>query len=185
MWCHKLKRVTLLLGCSGSQLGQDHLSRFLHINYTKLFKQIMHYSSENMISSHSQATLKSQPWIRLRRKGRVGYVQGGKQGGTKVTPKSTVLIQLQNLLQVQRGKIHLATPELLLFFSPPRALLTRLPEKKQFSHFAKCATTCADLIGFLHASGKIQSLLELVSHQLSYLGFRKHRVSYLLWFTVI
>lgn len=60
----------------------------------------------------------------------MGWVCAGRQGKTKVKPKSTVFIQVQNLLQVQRGKIHLATPELLLFFSPPRALLTKLPEKK-------------------------------------------------------
>lgn len=76
------------------------------MNYTKLFKQILPYSSENMISSHLETTLKLQPWIRVRWKGWVGYVQGGKQGRTKLTPKSTVLIQVQKLLQVQRGKIH-------------------------------------------------------------------------------
>lgn len=51
-----------------------------------------------------------------------------------------VPIQVQKVLQFRGGKTHTpATPELLLFFSPPRALLTRGEAiQHAFPSFSKC-----------------------------------------------
>lgn len=95
MQCHEFKGVTY---------HQDHQSRFLHANYTKLFKQILHYSSENLISSvikHSKTT--ALKYIKVVHEGGVAVCRKAR-GKNQANSQSSVPVQVQNLLHLEWGK---------------------------------------------------------------------------------
>lgn len=133
MWCHEFKGVTYY---------HPHLSRFVRINYTNLFKQALHYSSENMVSSQSRNTPNLQPikCVEVERGGGVGACAGVQARKAQANTPKHCACSGAKLTAFQRGKTHiLATPEVLLFSSPPRALVTRGDATWQACpHLAKC-----------------------------------------------
>lgn len=160
---------------------QNHPSRLLRTNYTKLFKQIMLYSSETMISSQSRTTPKLQPYkyVKVEGQGRAG-MRGRQARKNQDKPPKHRAHSGAKLTAVQSRKSHtLATPELLLFFSPPAESFA---DQRGGNYDKPChtlrnvsisiATICVDLPGSLYTSGKIQRLAKPVSFSISVLVFQ-------------
>lgn len=96
MWCHKFKGVTYY---------HPHLSRFVCINYTNLFKQALHCSSENYFISvmkHTKPTANKVCWGGMG--SGVGACAGGQARKAQANPPKHHAHSGAKLTVFQRGE---------------------------------------------------------------------------------
>lgn len=148
------------------QITQSYLNRLCSTAQKPLF-YLSHKPHRNCSLKSTLSTLRwkgrAGMWGRQARKNQDNSQEHCAHSGAKLTA-------------VQSRKSHtLATPEQLLFFSPPRALLTR-GEAKPFHTLQNVnisiATIYADFLGSLHTSGKIQSRAKPIAFSISVLVFQ-------------